>query len=188
MLNLLITSPEWLFFVLKIQDVYQTTYETCGQYWPHIHNYIVIAIVLMQVTMIGLFGLKSKPTATILTVPLLMLTLLFNEYCKICYRPTFYRYSVQVSIFLCSLMVVKVSRCYNKLNNWLMLVGLVQIQTCKNCDVFPSKQTCCWASVLMVWHNILTDVCLFLECYGAWWSWCKGRYNGSQQGGGNQKL
>ncbi|CAN6444001.1 unnamed protein product [Victoria cruziana] len=85
----------YVVYINQIQDVYQTTYETCGQYWPPIHNYIVIAIVLMQVTMIGLFGLKSKPTATILTIPLLMLTLLFNEYCKICYRPTFYRYSVQ---------------------------------------------------------------------------------------------
>ncbi|XP_031475831.1 CSC1-like protein At3g54510 isoform X2 [Nymphaea colorata] len=85
----------YVVYINQIQDVYQTTYETCGQYWPHIHNYIVIAIVLMQVTMIGLFGLKSKPTATILTIPLLVLTLLFNEYCKICFRPTFYRYSVQ---------------------------------------------------------------------------------------------
>ncbi|KAF3784424.1 CSC1-like protein [Nymphaea thermarum] len=88
----------YVVYINQIQDVYQTTYETSGQYWPHIHNYIVIAIVLMQVTMIGLFGLKSKPTATILTIPLLALTLLFNEYCKICFGPTFYRYSVQDAI------------------------------------------------------------------------------------------
>ncbi|KAG9129369.1 hypothetical protein Leryth_016648 [Lithospermum erythrorhizon] len=78
-----------------IQDVYITTYETCGQYWPCIHHYILFAIVLMQITMIGLFGLKSKPAASFSTIPLLILTILFNEYCKIRFLPTFKNYSVK---------------------------------------------------------------------------------------------
>ncbi|XP_042045633.1 CSC1-like protein At3g54510 [Salvia splendens] len=49
----------------------------------------------MQITMIGLFGLKSKPAASICTVPLLVLTLLFNEYCKARFLPTFYQFSVK---------------------------------------------------------------------------------------------
>ncbi|KAL6124938.1 hypothetical protein ACLB2K_077446 [Fragaria x ananassa] len=78
-----------------IEDVYETVYDTCGQYWPYIHHYILIAIVLMQITMIGLFGLKSKPAASISTVPLLLLTLMFNEYCKIRFLPTFHLVSIQ---------------------------------------------------------------------------------------------
>ncbi|GAA0161076.1 hypothetical protein LIER_17479 [Lithospermum erythrorhizon] len=85
----------YVVFINQIQDVYITTYETCGQYWPCIHHYILFAIVLMQITMIGLFGLKSKPAASFSTIPLLILTILFNEYCKIRFLPTFKNYSVK---------------------------------------------------------------------------------------------
>lgn len=88
---------------LQIKDVYITTYETCGQYWPYIHHYILVAIVIMQVTMIGLFGLKSKPSASFSTIPLVVFTLLFNEYCKNRFLPTFYQCSVKVKCVFSSL-------------------------------------------------------------------------------------
>ncbi|RXH93906.1 hypothetical protein DVH24_015973 [Malus domestica] len=79
----------------EIEDVYETIYETCGQYWPYIHHYILVAIILMQITMIGLFGLKSKPAASISTIPLLVLTLMFNVYCKMRFLPAFRLLSIQ---------------------------------------------------------------------------------------------
>ncbi|KAK4372377.1 hypothetical protein RND71_007761 [Anisodus tanguticus] len=82
-------------FINQIEDVYITTYETCGLYWPYIHHYIIVAIILMQVTMIGLFGLKAKPSASFSVIPLLVVTILFNEYCKIRFLPTFKQVSVQ---------------------------------------------------------------------------------------------
>ncbi|BBH09301.1 early-responsive to dehydration stress protein ERD4 [Prunus dulcis] len=82
-------------FINQIEDVYETVYETCGQFWPCIHHYILIAIILMQITMIGIFGLKSKPAASISTIPLLVLTLMFNEYCKMRFLPTFNLLSIQ---------------------------------------------------------------------------------------------
>ncbi|KAM7476806.1 hypothetical protein LguiB_024049 [Lonicera macranthoides] len=85
----------YVVFINQIEDVYETTYETCGQYWPYIHHYIIVAIVIMQVTMIGLFGLKSKPAASFSTIPLLVFTIVFNEYCKIRFLPTFMNYSIQ---------------------------------------------------------------------------------------------
>ncbi|KAL3829783.1 hypothetical protein ACJIZ3_018585 [Penstemon smallii] len=85
----------YIVFINQIQDVYITTYETSGQYWPFIHQYILVAIVIMQITMIGLFGLKSKPAASFSTIPLLVFTLLFNEYCKLRFLPTFYQCSVK---------------------------------------------------------------------------------------------
>ncbi|KAH6803448.1 Early-responsive to dehydration stress protein [Perilla frutescens var. frutescens] len=85
----------YVVFINQIQDVYITTYETCGQYWPYIHHYILVAIVIMQITMIGLFGLKSKPAASFSTIPLLIITLFFNEYCKARFLPTFYQFSVK---------------------------------------------------------------------------------------------
>ncbi|KAK4483543.1 hypothetical protein RD792_010741 [Penstemon davidsonii] len=89
----------YIVFINQIQDVYITTYETSGQYWPFIHQYILVAIVIMQITMIGLFGLKSKPAASFSTIPLLVFTLLFNEYCKLRFLPTFYQCSVKVEFY-----------------------------------------------------------------------------------------
>ncbi|KAK0572888.1 hypothetical protein LWI29_000016 [Acer saccharum] len=90
----------WLLLsrLCRIQDVYETVYETCGQYWPHIHHYIFVGFILMQITMIGLFGLKSKPAAAIATIPLLLITIMFNEYCKIRFLPTFLHNSIQNAV------------------------------------------------------------------------------------------
>ncbi|KAL5827226.1 hypothetical protein ACOSQ3_019059 [Xanthoceras sorbifolium] len=85
-------------YINQIQDVYETVYDTCGQYWPYIHHYIFVGFILMQITMIGLFGLKSKPAAAIATIPLLLLTILFNEYCKKRFLPTFLRTSIQNAV------------------------------------------------------------------------------------------
>ncbi|OVA15356.1 protein of unknown function DUF221 [Macleaya cordata] len=84
--------------VNQIQDVYEIVYETSGQYWPYIHHYIFMSMILMQITMIGLFGLKSKPAASISTIPLVLFTLLFNEYCKIRFLPTFSNYPIQNAV------------------------------------------------------------------------------------------
>ncbi|KAJ1695728.1 hypothetical protein LUZ63_012426 [Rhynchospora breviuscula] len=81
----------------QMQDVYEISYDTCGQYWPHIHHYIFIAVVLMQITMIGLFGLKSKPAASFATIPLLVFNIFFNEYCKSRFLPSFYHRPVQAN-------------------------------------------------------------------------------------------
>ncbi|KGN52299.1 hypothetical protein Csa_009259 [Cucumis sativus] len=85
----------YVVYVNQVKDVYATTYDTFGLYWPHIHHYIIIGILLMQVTMIGLFGLKSKPAASIFTIPLLLITLYFNEHCKSRFLPTFHCYPIQ---------------------------------------------------------------------------------------------
>nr|CAB3479445.1 unnamed protein product [Digitaria exilis] len=81
----------------QMEDVYDITYDTCGQYWPNIHHYIFLSVTLMQITMIGLFGLKSKPGASFATIPLLVLNILFNEYCKVRFLPTFHHRPVQVA-------------------------------------------------------------------------------------------
>lgn len=43
-------------YINQMEDVYEITYDTCGQYWPKIHHYIFLSVTLMQITMIGLFG------------------------------------------------------------------------------------------------------------------------------------
>ncbi|KAK3166504.1 hypothetical protein QOZ80_1AG0046560 [Eleusine coracana subsp. coracana] len=84
-------------YINQMEDVYETTYDTCGKYWPNIHHYIFLSVTLMQITMIGLFGLKSKPGASFATVPLLVLNILYNEYSKFRFLPTFHHRPVQVA-------------------------------------------------------------------------------------------
>ncbi|EES02054.1 CSC1-like protein At3g54510 isoform X1 [Sorghum bicolor] len=84
-------------YINQMEDVYEITYDTCGQYWPNIHHYIFLSVTLMQITMIGLFGLKSKPGASFATIPLLVLNILFNEYCKVRFLPNFSHRPVQVA-------------------------------------------------------------------------------------------
>lgn len=79
-----------------MEDVYETTYDTCGRFWPIIHHYIFVSIILMQVTMVGLFGLKSKPSAAIATIPLILITIAYNEYCKIRFLPSFKNFTIEV--------------------------------------------------------------------------------------------
>ncbi|XP_043690685.1 CSC1-like protein At3g54510 isoform X2 [Telopea speciosissima] len=88
----------YVVYINQIQDVYEIVYETGGQFWPYIYHYIFISIVLMQITMIGLFGLKLKPAASIATVALLLLTLLFNQYCNIRFLPSFFLFSIQNAV------------------------------------------------------------------------------------------
>ncbi|XP_048235532.1 CSC1-like protein At3g54510 isoform X2 [Ricinus communis] len=88
----------YIVYVNQIENVYETVYETSGLYWPYIHHYIFVGIILMQITMIGLFGLKSKPAASIATILLLLMTIAFNEYCKIRFLPTFGHYSIQDAV------------------------------------------------------------------------------------------
>ncbi|CAN6897879.1 unnamed protein product [Brassica oleracea] len=88
----------YIVYFNQMEDVYEMTYDTCGCFWPTIHHYIFVSIILMQVTMVGLFGLKSKPSAAIATVPLILITIAYNEYCKIRFLPSFKHFPIQTAV------------------------------------------------------------------------------------------
>ncbi|XP_073140981.1 CSC1-like protein ERD4 [Henckelia pumila] len=70
----------WLVFRNQVLKVYVPSYESYGRMWPHIHNRIVAALFLYQVTMFGYFGTKRFVYAPLL-IPLLILTLIFGFVC-----------------------------------------------------------------------------------------------------------
>uniref|UniRef100_A0A0E0NZE6 CSC1/OSCA1-like 7TM region domain-containing protein n=1 Tax=Oryza rufipogon TaxID=4529 RepID=A0A0E0NZE6_ORYRU len=70
-------------------NVYCTKYDTGGLYWPIAHYTTIFSIVLTQIICLGVFGLKESPVAAGFTVPLIILTLLFNQYCSNRLRPLF---------------------------------------------------------------------------------------------------
>ncbi|KAK9166074.1 hypothetical protein Scep_001265 [Stephania cephalantha] len=76
-------------------NVYVTKYESGGQFWPIAHNTTIFSLVLSQIIAIGVFGLKRSPIASGFTFPLVIFTLLFNEYCRQRFQPIFKSYSAQ---------------------------------------------------------------------------------------------
>lgn len=85
---------------LQLLNVYAPKYETGGKYWPIVHNSTIFSLVLMHIIAIGIFGLKELPLASSLCIPLPILTLLFNEYCRNRFLPLFKAYAAEVSLSL----------------------------------------------------------------------------------------
>ncbi|CAA7399447.1 unnamed protein product [Spirodela intermedia] len=79
----------------QILNVYCSKYETGGKMWPIVHNTTVFSLVLAQIIALGVFGLKDSPIASGFTIPLVILTLLFNEYCRQRFAPVFDSLSAQ---------------------------------------------------------------------------------------------
>uniref|UniRef100_A0A7N1A408 CSC1-like protein HYP1 n=1 Tax=Kalanchoe fedtschenkoi TaxID=63787 RepID=A0A7N1A408_KALFE len=88
----------YIIFRNQLLNVYKPKYETGGKFWPIVHNATIFSLVLMQVIAIGIFGLKMLPLASGLTIPLPILTLLFNEYCRKRFLPIFHSYPAECLI------------------------------------------------------------------------------------------
>ncbi|OVA08832.1 protein of unknown function DUF221 [Macleaya cordata] len=82
----------------QLLNVYEPKYETGGKFWPIVHDSTIFSLLLMQAIAVGLFGLKKLPLASTLTVPLVVLTLLFNQYCRKRFLPIFRAYSAECLI------------------------------------------------------------------------------------------
>ncbi|KAK0574002.1 hypothetical protein LWI29_016811 [Acer saccharum] len=79
-------------------NVYEAKYETAGKFWPTVHNSMIFSLVLMQVIAVGIFALKKVSLASTLSAPLIVLTLLFNEYCRKRFLPNFTSYPAEALI------------------------------------------------------------------------------------------
>ncbi|KAM0949933.1 putative calcium-dependent channel, 7TM region phosphate [Dioscorea sansibarensis] len=91
----------------QIINVYCSKYETQGQIWPIVHNTTVFSLILTQIIALGVFGTKKSPVTMSFTVPLLICTLLFNEYCRQRFSPIFSNFSAQATITFYLISVLK---------------------------------------------------------------------------------
>lgn len=85
----------YIVFRNQLLNVYEPKFETGGTFWPIVHSSTIFSLVLMHIIAIGVFVLKKLPLASILTVPLPLLTLLFNDYCQKRFLPIFKSYSAE---------------------------------------------------------------------------------------------
>lgn len=86
----------YLVYRNQFLNVYIDKYESGGQFWPMAHNSTIFSLVLAQIIAIGVFGLKKSPVASGFTIPLVILTLLFNGYCKHRFSPVFKKMPAEV--------------------------------------------------------------------------------------------
>ncbi|CDY27274.1 BnaC04g18540D [Brassica napus] len=88
----------YLIYKNQILNVYITKYESGGKYWPIFHNTTIFSLILTQIIALGFFGLKLSTVASGFTIPLILLTLLFSEYCRHKFAPIFHKHPAQVLI------------------------------------------------------------------------------------------
>ncbi|XP_054779832.1 CSC1-like protein HYP1 isoform X2 [Prosopis cineraria] len=91
----------WGYIIYRNQllNVYVPKYDTGGEFWSKVHNSTIFSLVLMHVIAIGIFGLKKLPLASGLTIPLPILTLLFDDYCRKRFLPLFKDFPAELLIF-----------------------------------------------------------------------------------------
>lgn len=88
----------YIIFRNQFINVYCHDYETGGRFWPIVHDTMIFALLLMHAIAVGIFTLKKLSVASTLLFPLPIFTLLFNEYCRKQFLPTFQTYSAETLI------------------------------------------------------------------------------------------
>lgn len=88
----------YIFYRNQLLKVYSPRFETAGQFWPIVHNCTIFSLVFMQIIAIGIFGVKKLPFASGWVIPMTVITLLFNDYCRKHFLPIFNRYPAEILI------------------------------------------------------------------------------------------
>ncbi|XP_062189010.1 CSC1-like protein ERD4 [Phragmites australis] len=86
----------WLIAKNQIMRVYVPSYESNGRMWPHMHTRIVGALLVYQITMIGVIPLKKFYYAPIL-VPLIPMSFIFAYICQMRFYPAFAKTPLEVT-------------------------------------------------------------------------------------------
>ncbi|KAL6215359.1 hypothetical protein ACLB2K_014790 [Fragaria x ananassa] len=82
----------------QIINVYITKYQSGGHLWPMVHNTVIFSLIMMQIIALGVFGLRKSPVSSGFTFPLVIFTLLFNQYCQQRFHPVFKNHVAEILI------------------------------------------------------------------------------------------
>ena len=83
-------------FGLQALNVRVPDWESFGSMWPHIHNRVLCALVVAQITGLGYFSVKAFPYTPVLII-LPVLSWCFYLFCKRNYYPSFAVVSLYVA-------------------------------------------------------------------------------------------
>ncbi|KAG7383380.1 hypothetical protein PHYPSEUDO_003696 [Phytophthora pseudosyringae] len=84
----------WFFFVVaeivyrrQVLCVYKPTCFALGAYWPRMFKFCIIALVVAQLTLIGILSLKKATVPSIFVIVLIVIVMLFNYHVLSLYPP-----------------------------------------------------------------------------------------------------
>eukprot|EP00271_Cylindrocystis_brebissonii_P014221 TRINITY_DN35505_c0_g1_i1.p1 TRINITY_DN35505_c0_g1~~TRINITY_DN35505_c0_g1_i1.p1 ORF type:complete len:740 (-),score=176.05 TRINITY_DN35505_c0_g1_i1:736-2955(-) len=86
----------WAIMKNQVLNVYRAEWESHGRMWPHMHNRILAALILSQITCLGYFGIKKFVGAVVL-LPLPLLSGVYYFYAKGCFYRSFEMQSLEVA-------------------------------------------------------------------------------------------
>ncbi|KAL0350853.1 UNVERIFIED_CONTAM: CSC1-like protein HYP1 [Sesamum radiatum] len=121
----------------QLLNVYAPKFETGGKFWPVVHDATIFSLILMHVIAIGIFGLKKVPLASSLAIPLPILTLIFNSYCRRRFRPSFKGYPAEV---ICHSSLTYYLKLLNYIHHVAILIAVCsfKILDCLSTEYTPS--------------------------------------------------
>lgn len=70
----------WLVFKYQLVHVFVQRFESGGTFWPVVYSKMSSSLLIAQLCLVGIFGLKEVPAQAVLVVPMPILTLLFDRY------------------------------------------------------------------------------------------------------------
>ncbi|EFJ23221.1 hypothetical protein SELMODRAFT_150725 [Selaginella moellendorffii] len=79
----------------QVINVYDPEYESAAAFWPHIHNRIIVSLLVEQITLFGVFAGKRAAASTPLLIGLPIMTIVFHYYCKNRFEPAFRKYPLE---------------------------------------------------------------------------------------------
>lgn len=77
--------------------MYEPRYESAAAYWPFVHRNIIVALLINQIALIGLFSVKQAVASTPFLLPLPCFTIIFHLYCCQKFLPAFKNYPLEVT-------------------------------------------------------------------------------------------
>lgn len=72
----------WVVYKYQIVHVFVQPFESGGVFWPIVYSRMSTCLLIAQLCLIGIFGLKEVPAQACLVIPMPIITLLFDRYIR----------------------------------------------------------------------------------------------------------
>ncbi|KAJ6934973.1 calcium permeable stress-gated cation channel 1-like [Populus alba x Populus x berolinensis] len=80
----------------QIINVYNQEYESGAAFWPDVHGRVITALVISQLSLMGLMSTKQAAQSTPFLIALPVLTIWFHRFCNGRHKSAFVKYPLQV--------------------------------------------------------------------------------------------
>jgi hypothetical protein len=93
---LLLFCSRYVVYKNQIINVYERRYESCGGLWPFVAMRIIAALLVAQITLLGVLSLKLATSVAPFALPLPVLTLVYSYWLRDRFEANFQKYPLEV--------------------------------------------------------------------------------------------